>query len=80
MVLTTTPPQIIMFGSQSCEYCKLARHFFDKHQLPYTENDIDISDKHRQTFDILGGKGTPLIIINKELIHGFDEAMIRDAL
>ena len=74
------PPEIIMFSSQSCHYCDNARQFFNKYQLSYTENDIDISDKHRQMFSILGGKGTPLIIVNKEIIHGFDEDRIRKAL
>ena len=74
------PPEILMFGTQSCKYCKLARQFFDKHQLPYTEHDIDTSDKHREMFYLMGGKGTPLIIVNGQVIHGFDERYIRENL
>ena len=74
------PPNIVMFGSQSCKYCAIARAFFAQHALPYTENDIDTSDKHRQMFYLLGGKGTPLIIVNGQLIHGFDETAIRRSL
>ena len=74
------PPKIIMYGTQSCMYCYVAREFFKKHQLPYTEYDIEQSDKYMQMFYMLGGKGTPLIIVNKEIIYGYDEQLIRDAL
>jgi len=74
------PPEIVMFGSQSCRYCATARSFFKKHNLPYIEHDIDQSIKHRDMFYRLGGRGTPLIIVNKSIIHGFDEKQIREAL
>lgn len=74
------PPSIIMYGSPSCMYCQIAKQFFKKHNLPFTEYDIDSSAKHRETFYILGGRGTPLLIINKEIIHGYDERLIRKAL
>ncbi|MDX1353626.1 MAG: glutaredoxin family protein, partial [Thiomicrorhabdus sp.] len=74
------PPKIIMYGSQTCMYCHIAKRFFEKHNLPYTEYDIDTSDKHREMFYILGGRGTPLLIVNDEIIHGYSERLIRDAL
>ncbi len=74
------PPEIIMFGTQQCKYCEVARDFFARHQLPYTEHDIEISDQAMQRFYLLGGKGTPLLIINRQIIHGYDERMIRNAL
>lgn len=80
LVLHVNPPKIVMFGTESCQYCQLARQFFRKHHLPYTEHDIEKSDEQRHMFDLLGGQGTPLIIINKDLIHGFDEDEVRKAL
>ena len=74
------PPDIIMYGTKSCKYCYITKDFFRKHNLPYTEYDIEESDKHMKMFTILGGRGTPLVIINKEIIRGFDEQRMRDAL
>ena len=76
----SVPPKILMFSSKSCRYCSTARSFFDYHKLSYKERDIDTSDKNRQMFYLMGGKGTPLIIVNKDIIHGFDEYKIRKAL
>lgn len=80
LVLHQYPPEIVMFGTQSCPYCRLARDFFNKHHLNYLEHDIETSDEQRRVFDLLGGRGTPLLIINKKLIHGFDESVAREAL
>ncbi|TNF36061.1 MAG: glutaredoxin family protein [Gammaproteobacteria bacterium] len=74
------PPTIVMFGTRSCGYCQLAKQFFARHQLPYTEHDIELSDKHRELFYLMGGRGTPLLIVNGEIIHGFEENLIRAAL
>ncbi len=74
------PPEIIMYGTKTCMYCYVAKEFFRKHQLPFTEFDIEESDKNMQMFTLLGGRGTPLIIVNKEIIYGYDEQLIRDAL
>ena len=80
VISTQGAPEIIMFGSQSCHYCAIARTFFKKHQLPYTEKDIDLSINDREMFYRLGGQGTPLILVNKSIIHGFDEVLLRKAL
>lgn len=81
VILTkANPPQIIMYSTTSCMYCYIAKEFFRKHQLPFTEYNVDNSDEHMQNFYRLGGRGTPLLIINKEIIHGYDERMIREAL
>ena len=81
VVLTRSQtPDIVMLGTPDCKYCQMAREFFSKHNLNYTEYNIETSDKHMQMFYLLGGKGTPLIIINKQVIHGYDEAAIRAAL
>jgi len=74
------PPSIVMYSSTSCMYCYIAKQFFNKHKLPFTEYNVDNSDKHREMFYILGGRGTPLLIINKEIIYGYDERLIREAL
>jgi glutaredoxin 3 len=80
VTLSIDPPQIVIFGTRDCTYCHLAKQFFNKHNLSYIEYDIEIDDEQRRMFDLLGGRVTPLMIINKELLHGFDEKMVRKAL
>lgn len=76
----TQKPEITMFGTRSCKYCATARAFFEYHHLPFQENDIETSEKNLNLFYMLGGKGTPLLIVNGVIIYGFDEKAIRQAL
>jgi len=81
IVLTkANPPEIVMYSTQNCPYCYITKEFFRKHKLPFKEYDIERSEKHLKIFYLLGGSGTPLVIINKEIIHGFDERQMRKAL
>ncbi|MCW9048298.1 MAG: hypothetical protein OQK46_09505 [Gammaproteobacteria bacterium] len=81
LVLTkSNPPDIVMYSTENCPYCYITKEFFKKHNLAFKEYDINRSEKHMQMFYLLGGRGTPLVIINKEIIHGFDEQQMRKAL
>lgn len=80
LVLNQNNPEIHIYSSQNCKYCHIAKDFFNKHNLSFKEFDIDTSEKHMQTFYLLGGRGTPLLIVNKQIIHGYDERLIRNAL
>lgn len=81
VILTkANPPEIIMYSTQNCAYCYITKEFFRKHNLPFKEYDIERSEKHMKMFYLLGGQGTPLVIINNEIIHGFDERQMRKAL
>lgn len=76
----SNPPEILMLSTQSCNYCKKARAFFREHQLSFTELDIETSDKNMQMFQLLGGRGTPLIVIDGRILHGFEESEIRHTI
>lgn len=80
LLTKTSTPVIIMYSTQNCPYCYITKEFLKKHNLAYTEYDIERSEKHMQMFYLLGGRGTPLVIINKEIIHGYDERLMRKAL
>lgn len=74
------PPEIMIYGTETCKYCIIARDFFKFHKLAYTDKDIETSIENRNMFDLMQGRGTPMIIINKKVIHGFNEKRIRKAL
>ena len=74
------PPDVLMLSTKSCIYCKKARAFFKQQQLPYTELDIEESDKNMHMFQLLGGRGTPLIVIEGQTLHGFNKSDIRRAI
>jgi mycoredoxin len=71
---------VLMYTTKSCGYCARAREYFTAHGIHWTEIDIESSAQAAADFEALGGKGTPLIFIDKKRIFGFDQAQIESAL
>lgn len=73
-------PEVIMYTTSTCSYCAKARTWFSSHDIAWDERDIESSADARQEWTQLGGKGTPLILINGNPVHGFSEAKIEAEL
>jgi len=69
-----------MYGVPDCGYCRKARQYFADHGIDYTEYNINKSSKRLKEFRRLGGRGTPLILIDGRKIHGFNTQVIEATL
>jgi glutaredoxin len=67
---------VAVFTTDSCTYCAAAKRFLAEKQVPYTEFNLDHSDKARQVFGMLNGRGVPLIIVGEQRLVGFDPGML----
>lgn len=72
--------QVIMFGTEWCGYCAKARDLFRSKGIAFHEIDIDKSSAGRKRYEALGGKGVPLIVINKTIVRGYNQRQILAAL
>jgi len=72
--------KVIMYGTRSCGYCAKARALFDSKGVAYHEYDINSSSEGRRQYDALRGRGVPLIIINDNVIKGYNKTKILAAL
>lgn len=72
--------EIVMYSTSTCGYCKMAKRFFDKNKIEFTEYLIDSSGEANQEFRELNGKGVPLIFVGNTRIKGFNEKALRMAL
>ena len=74
-------PQVELYVTSWCSYCKEAEKFFRAQGIPYAIYDIEKDSSAAQRKEQLdSGKGVPLAVINGQLIHGFSEAAYREAL
>ena len=66
-----------------CGYCKKAKAYLAKRRVPFEELDVETSDRGRNEFAQLGGRGVPLILVGSQRMDGFDagglEAMLAAA-
>ena len=70
----------VLYATEWCGYCARTRRLFEARGIPYREFDIEKSQEGNAQYLALGGNGVPVIVIGKQVIHGYDERAILDAL
>jgi glutaredoxin 3 len=65
---------VIIYSTPTCVYCRMAKDFFTKNNVKYTEHNVAEDEKAYQ--DMLkksGQMGVPVIDVNGEIFVGFDK-------
>ena len=73
-------PDVVMYGTSWCSFCKKSRWFLEDRDITYCEYDIESSTIGAQQYRELNGRAIPLIIIGSEKINGFNEKALDAAL
>lgn len=74
-------PQVELYVTSWCPYCKKAENFFRSQGIPFTAYDIEKdSSAARRKEQLDSSKGVPLAIINGQMIRGYSESAYREAL
>jgi len=71
---------VVLFATSWCGYCAKTRALLQRNHIPFTEYDIEKSAEGYAHYERLGGNGVPVLLIGKQVIHGFNEPTIRAAL
>ncbi len=66
--------KVVMYSAEWCGICKEAGAYFREHGIRFTEYDIDKSEKGKQGFKALKGRGVPIILVGKARMNGFTVA------
>jgi glutaredoxin len=73
-------PEIRMFATDWCPYCKKAQAFFAQQGIRYTHVDIEKSDAARAEYQRLGGRGVPVILVGTQRMNGFSQERLAQML
>lgn len=72
---------VLIYTTPSCIYCKMAKDFFKKNNIEYTEKDVVSDDEARQeAIEKSGQMGVPVIDIDGNIIVGFDKEKLSNLL
>ncbi|MEK7560462.1 MAG: glutaredoxin family protein [Patescibacteria group bacterium] len=72
---------VTIYTTPTCVYCKMAKDFFDKNNVPYTEKDVVADSAARDAMIAKSGQmGVPVIDIDGKLTIGFDQPRIKELL
>jgi glutaredoxin-like YruB-family protein len=73
--------KVIIYSTPTCVYCKMAKEFFVKNNVPFEDHDVSANMKARE--EMIGKShqlGVPVIDIEGEIFVGFDRQGISEAL
>ena len=73
-------PQVVMYTTSWCPYCRAAKSLFAAKKIEFTEIDVTQEPKLRVDMERLSGRRTvPQILIDGNPIGGYDDASRLDA-
>lgn len=68
---------VTIYTTPSCHFCHMAKEYFKTNKIAYTEYDVATDvEKRKEMMDKSGQLGVPVILIDGELIVGFDRPNI----
>lgn len=72
---------VLIYTTPTCQYCKMAKEFFQAKGVEYTEFDVAADEaKRAEMVEKSGQMGVPVIDIENDIIVGFDEPKLRELL
>jgi len=74
-------PQIVLFTQPGCFSCELMRIYLEAREVTFEERDITKdSDARRTMTETCGSNETPTMLIDGEVIIGFDPSLLDQIL
>ncbi|QAT38878.1 glutaredoxin family protein [Clostridium sp. JN-9] len=70
---------VMIYTSDSCVYCKMAKEYFHTNNIEFQEKNIKEPAARKELMS-MGMRSVPVIKIDDEVILGFDQEKIENAL
>jgi len=72
---------VIIYSTPICHFCQMAKEFFKENNIQYTEyNVLTDLEKRQEMVDKSGQLGVPVILIDDQIMIGFDRAEVSSLL
>ena len=67
--------EVVLYSTQRCGFCRKARAHFAARDIPYTEYDVETTEKGWRDYNRMNGRGVPIILIGGERMNGFSASL-----
>ena len=72
---------VVIYSTPTCGYCKLAKAFFNEHNIAYTEKDVALDEAARDEMIAKTNQmGVPVITVDDAVVIGFDKGRLSQLL
>ncbi len=74
-------PNVIMYTTPTCVYCKSAKEFFKQNNVAFIEKDVVVDLQAREAMVKKSGQlGVPVIDVDGNIVIGFDRRKLEKLL
>jgi glutaredoxin-like YruB-family protein len=67
---------VVVFSSNTCGYCTMAKDYLNQKGIAFTEKNVSTDIEARKELMSKGFMGVPVIYVEDEVIQGFDKARL----
>lgn len=71
---------VVIYSSDTCRYCHAAKEFLTEMAVAYEEKNVSNDINARKELISKGFMGVPVIMIDGEIIQGFDKERLEELL
>lgn len=71
---------ILLFTQPGCLSCELMRIYLEAREITFEERDITDPENRRAMIEIHASNETPTLVVDEEVITGFDPALLDQLL
>jgi len=73
--------KVTVYSTPTCPWCHVVKQFLSDHGIKFENIDVSVDhEKAKEMIEKSGQMGVPVVEIGGEIIVGFDETRIRNAL
>lgn len=72
---------ITIYSTPTCHFCKMAKDFLAEKNIPFTNFDVSVdAAKREEMIQMTGQLGVPVIVIDGDIMIGFDREKLATKL
>lgn len=73
--------KVKIYSTPECPYCNRAKALLKANAIDYDEVDVSINDENLEEMKKVSGQmSVPVIVVDKEVLLGFDKEKLEEAL
>lgn len=73
--------EVVIYSTPTCPYCRRAKEFFKQKGIDFTDYNVaEDKEKAQEMIKKSGQMGVPVILIDGEIVIGFNQALVEKLL
>ena len=71
---------VVLLSTSTCGYCRKLRADLSDWGVDYVDVDVESDRNGQRLYDLVNGRGVPILLIGDEIIHGYSPTRSRGLL